>query len=1162
MTLKFLARNFAASGELPGRGAALYRAGIGSLCTEQNPGRRDAGLATTIPLEHRIAAARRIAAATVFGGATAIWTGPTVDVAGEDIAADHLSGGLEPIPEGSIQVTSSAVLEAVRTGLFASRGGERLGWAHATFADFLCADWVVSNDLSEAQTRSLFLAPDGRCWPQTRLAATWTVAIAPDKYNFLVEADPSAFLGEVELPGNTLRAAVIDGLFSIASEFTVNRWERSLAPLRHVGAAQQIRAHLHDIDPDRRQLALELADECAAVELRDDLAEIALDRTAETRDRVSAGWAISRLPTSHQSAALRDLAIEPLTSEEDPYDEIKGVALLASWPHAISIEETYEALCPRRQQNFFGAYEAFLSDLPKRISDDDAFAGLQWLVNNLDLATNDHAFSALATRIMTSASRRPRERNVIEAFAQLVIARAEIYEDLLPNDSGLTEERIDIFEDPFLRRAIASSIIAKSPTDAIVFALTSYGPFSMGIVRAEDLEWLSDIYAATADEPTRSVVRTLFRLTFRDDISDHRDLVLDMSHDHPLFEGYVHQLVEPVALDSAEADRMREARRATHTVKPSDPEQSDEINDEIRDLLARFDSGDAGGYWQSVRLLTVAPGSKHFDRGSDPDVVAMPRWKTLDDALRERFVDASDRYIREHSCHVEMWLHKPEIMFHPAEAGYRALMIMLRISPDRLRQIPVSAWREWAPIITSWPTSFINGATWDDKLELLELAGPEAQQAARKALIARADAAVSSGRRPLLTNESEYLWDDTVAACYLSLLETTDGEPREEIVSALATNDFGLVRRLLHEWLEDPTPSEHRRLAAATLVAHDLEASWPELREAFDADLPFAEQVLAASPTVRGFKSAAAMSATSLADIYLWLRANFPPDTDPMIDEAHMVGPREEVGQWRDRILRQLQDEGSPQAVSVIRSLVAAQPGNRLFSRVLVAAEAALRRDSWQPTPLSHLLRLAHDPRTVVVNDSPGLADSVSRAIDEIQEQLTGATPESHYLWDTYSGRPKTEDDISDYLANNLSRVLGRRRVVVNREVQIRRSRPGGMGERTDLLVDAFSVDPVCDRLSVPIEVKGAWNAGLLSAMDAQLVERYMHDVGASDGFYIIAWPDVASWTDTTDARRRSLARLDREEVERQLLVQKSRNLLDGRRVHIVHLRIDYLRPA
>lgn len=137
------------------------------------------------------------------------------------------------------------------------------------------------------------------------------------------------------------------------------------------------------------------------------------------------------------------------------------------------------------------------------------------------------------------------------------------------------------------------------------------------------------------------------------------------------------------------------------------------------------------------------------------------------------------------------------------------------------------------------------------------------------------------------------------------------------------------------------------------------------------------------------------------------------------------------------------------------------------------------------------------------------------------------------------------------------------RGAIVNREVQIRRNRPSGIGERTDLLVDAAPVGgPDTGRLSLPIEVKGAWNDELRTAMRDQLVERYMRDTAASDGIYVVAWPDLESWTDVTDTRRPVLASLEREVVEAELAAQAAELARDGARVRVVHLDIAYRRPT
>ncbi len=1160
LTLRFLARTFGESGTLSDRGAALYAAGIRSLCEEQNVTRRDAGLDGALSLDQRVAIGRRIAAATVFGGASALWTGPEVDADVEDIAVERLAGLTEPTPDGAVEVTVAAVREAARTGLFTSRGSQRLDWAHATFADFLAAEWVVANCLSAAQAEPLFLGPDGRCWPQTRLAAAWAVAIAPERFGFLTAADPAAFQGEVELPGDALRAAVIDGLFSVASTLTATPWERSYSGLRHRDVADQLRPRLRDADADRRRLALELADECAAAELRDDLTAIATDTTAETDDRVAAAWALARLADPHRTAALRPPALDAAARGDDPMDQLKGVALLASWPHAISTAEVFSVLTPAQRRNFHGAYRVFIDHFRAGLTTADLDAGLQWLVGDLAGPADDASLGALANRVLGLAATRPAERSVVDAFTSVVLARAEDYEGLLFQDFR-DDERGDPLADPALRRAVATAVIAADPTDRVLHWLPEHSPHSLGVVRADDLRWLADLYTEVGAE-LREAVRSLFHRTFDLGVAAHRDLVLDMPRDHPLYVDLVHAWVDPVGLGSNEAEQMRRSWEMVHgPAQPAQADEDDDVNGQIEDLLERFDKGEAIGFWLTTRLLTVAPSSRHFGAEFDPDLAGMARWPTLTARLRERIVDAAERYLLSQPCEPQQWLDKPEIRYHPAEAGYRAMVLLLRLAPDRLHRLPARAWIEWAPVLASWSTASVNGATWDDKVQLLELAGPDAREAARSALLTHVEAAVSNGKRPSAENEAGYLWDDTVAATYLRLARAAQAEPRAELVATVAKHSFDLLRPLLLEWLADTSDPDWHQLAARQLIDRDLEHSWPNVKAALDADLTVAQHVLGEALVVRGYERFDHLPPGVLADIYLWLRAKFPPESDPQFDDAHAVGPREQIGHWRDNVLGRLRDHGTPESVDAVRAIAMALPADRWLARTLATAEAALRRNQWSPTPLPQLLRLAADRRTVLVNDITALAAATTAALEEIQTRLTGATPESHYLWDSHAGRPKSEDEISDYLANELDRVLSGRGAVVNREVQIRRNRPSGIGERTDLLVDAAPVTgPDTGRLSLPVEVKGAWNDELLTAMRDQLADRYMRDTAATSGVYVVAWPDLDSWSDRTDNRRAALTSLDRAAVETELAYRASGLAEQGPRVSVVHLDIAYRR--
>lgn len=827
----------------------------------------------------------------------------------------------------------------------------------------------------------------------------------------------------------------------------------------------------------------------------------------------------------------------------------------------MSNAQVFSVLTPRRQRNFYGSYAVFIDRFRTGIAAADIDAGLQWLLRDLNGPVDDHALGALANRVLRLTAKRPADHAVVDAFTRVVFARVEQYEGLLFEDFR-HDQSDDPLADPALRRAVAAAVLAADPTDRVLHRLAGHSSHSLAVVRAEDLAWLAELYVE-ADVDIRQAVRSLFQWTFDVGAPEHRDLVLDMPPGHPLHVDLVHAWVEPVALDSPAADEMRRSWEMSHGQAPAQPDEGDDVNKQIEELLARFDQGEAAGFWYAMRLLTVAPGSKYFGTEFDPDVVGMRRWPTLSEGLRQRLADSGEHYLRSHRCQPQQWLDKPEIRFCPAEAGYQAMVLLLRVAPERLHRLPATAWVEWAPVLASWSTAFVNGATWDDKLQMLEFAGPEARDVARAALLTRVVAAVSNGKRPLASNEASYLWHDTVADTYLSLARSAESEPREEIVTSLATHDFDLLRPLLMKWLEDPTDLDRHRLAAGQLIDRDLERSWPAVKVVLDADHTVAEQVLGDSLTVRGYERFDHLSAAVVADVYLWLRETFPLESDPQFDGAHWVGPREEIGQWRDNLLHRLRDEGSAEAVDGVRAIAAALPTDRWLMRTLAAAEAALRRKQWSPTALSQLLQLAADRRTVLVTDAATLAAAVAAAMEDVQTRLTGATPESHYLWDTHARRPKSEDEISDYLANELSRVLTVRGAIVNREVQIRRNRTSGIGERADLLVDAAPVGgPGTGRLSLPIEVKGAWNGDLLTAMRGQLVDRYMHDTAANDGIYVVAWLDLESWTDVTDRMRLVVKSLDRQAVEAELAAQVSELAQEGVQVSVVHLDVAYRRPS
>ena len=189
------------------------------------------------------------------------------------------------------------------------------------------------------------------------------------------------------------------------------------------------------------------------------------------------------------------------------------------------------------------------------------------------------------------------------------------------------------------------------------------------------------------------------------------------------------------------------------------------------------------------------------------------------------------------------------------------------------------------------------------------------------------------------------------------------------------------------------------------------------------------------------------------------------------------------------------------------------------------------------------MLRLARDPGTRLVESGEQLLEVIVEWLARWEQKLQGTSPAAFGLWDEVAKnrhRPKVEEKMSDAVAIHLQDDLRDRLVLVNREVVIRRGeKPGGVGERTDIHVDAprgQDADPT-GTIRITIEVKGCWNPGLGSAMESQLRDRYLADNECRHGLYLVGWYVCPQW-DPDDPRRAATPAVSLAEIRAQLAGQ------------------------
>ncbi len=255
--------------------------------------------------------------------------------------------------------------------------------------------------------------------------------------------------------------------------------------------------------------------------------------------------------------------------------------------------------------------------------------------------------------------------------------------------------------------------------------------------------------------------------------------------------------------------------------------------------------------------------------------------------------------------------------------------------------------------------------------------------------------------------------------------------------------------------------------------------------------------------------------------LYDWLLTHFPPEEDGHREAAHFIGPREQVGWWRDRVLASLTERATPAAVQELARLAAAHPDRAyLLAYRAQASRESSRRECAAPSP-AVIVELANDAARRWVKTAADLRRVVATSIRESEAKLQNGS-QAQLLWNTQPLRPKPENALSDWLKGHLEEALRGRGIISGREVQIRPGPGHHMGEASDLLITAVASERVegAAMVEVVVEVKGCWHREMETALKTQLADRYLEAGQRDQGIYVVGWYEADGWDDSDKANR------------------------------------------
>jgi hypothetical protein len=972
---------------------------------------------------------------------------------------------------------------------------------------------------------------ESKVLPQLSEIAAWLAAMVPHVFNKIVCTDPEILLqSDVAIVDFKSRARLVEALLELYSghEHLMPapgsfEWYRKLD---YVGLDQQISRYLGDDNSaEVRSFAIKVASACKFRSLKDDLAEMALDRSLSIFIRTDAAEAVIQIGDESAKGKLKPLAFGE--AGEDPADELKGAGLKAVWPHHMTIEEVLRILTPPKAEHFLGEYEYFIKyHLPQNLTAPDVITAMKWLLRHCEADKPPFPLiKLLADLTIVKSFSYIKEPGVLPVLRQALLSRLERSFEIVGFEAQ--QEFMQAIENDDIRRTILDAVIPNFLNFEINLARLIVSKPSL--IFSRDIPWMFEyLNKIDSDSAKGAFAALICRIVDVNDSTQMQFITKASQEDNASSE------VFRLFLSSLEAEQQKTISEKQHQETATTSKLSLE---ELNRLLKRCESGQPKS-WINLTEELVKP----YDAYQDPesrfilDITTLRGWDLLDEQTRARIIAVARTFLLDQNPDSEASLG---FKFSLKElAGMKAL-ILLRTS-DHIAEVTADTWKRWAPVVIAHPVfgddTSTTLAVHQDLVGLTYHFSPNETIESLEVLIDNEDKQHSFFSS---LQKFEKCWDERLSNAVLSKAKDRNLSPNgvAYLLDTLIDRNFEDARQLAKSLVSPPrkgfsshTPSKRSHLLMAAYVGSALlmRANDPLCLTTWSVMMRYPQlgravfAILAKNHKLDSFKLDQ-LAAEQLANLYTWLVEQYPYEKDSDIRDAHYITARESIAQFRNSILRRLSQAGTQKAVAMIQKMLSASPSNEHLEWALQESRNFEVYHAWSPLDPKTVVDLATNKEKRLVKDGHDLLHVLVESLRRLQKELYGETPAVYFLWDKIGDtfRPKTEPKFSDWIKLHLERDLKQREIIALREVEIRRTGPKSKGQQPDIYVRARSksCDNKNDSITAIVEVKGSWNQKLEDGIKKQLVGRYLKNYECSYGLYVICSVSCEQW-DSSDWRK------------------------------------------
>ncbi|HYF71161.1 MAG TPA: hypothetical protein VD884_23705 [Ohtaekwangia sp.] len=1119
VTLKFLLSAFT-TGELTDAGAnkyKLYAQGCLALCSETN--KSYFGVKKLTRKERMVLASRIALYCMISNKNTIVGSDERIALQETEFTADDLVGDnfrfgdLEQCPR------VEDFKEVLDCALFARDGDSRFKFKHKTYAEFL-AGWHLNSLITPVKTLHQILTSPFHnqiIFPQLREVSGWILAENDQFSASIAYAEPLYLISTPKEFSPEEREIIVKELIRKAERYELMDGTDSrkfYRKLSHSGLSRFIGPLIRSrkVNNVVKRIAVNITGACRLNDLTNDLLQILADGVEPTFIRREVVNAITEIGEGISMKQLIPYALEPQPLDYD--DEIKGSVLSDLYLKLITTSQMLNALTPVKRRNLYGAYKGFRDQVGDTIPDEDLTVVINYLLARDDEIVSGHLgdFENLVNSIVFRSWKKIADPTLLDSFSRLIV---KFMVEYIP------------FQIPELeaeRRAVVETIFRKYRAALEPYQFTRRGsPANNSLLSLQDWDWLVELFKREATPNIKVYLGEMIFYLFTLDDSTHVLEFLELAYPYePLWQRLPHWL-QPVDLDSEEAMKQKKYRKGVVSKSAENVTSTEKIdgieivNTRVVARLTRIREGAKDEWWKLIFDLNFNQEGISQSNGDFVfDIRKLPGWVLLTDENRREVINASAEFLNTHVPNVD-WIFTNQF-YRPELAGYKALVLWMSIDQERLNDFTVEFWENWVPVIV-WCTFNTLNELPEDQGRLLVLCHAKSSDEFIRFMEKYITHQLKADKELYDLHKLKPVIEN-LAGMLITLLGTKECslENQQYIIevlleeNVLAGHDF--IRNKMLGVFKDDDRTPLALFCASRLLLNFNSQEWPEFWNLIRKNSEAGKAVFRAATDKLGFHRSNKLeliTPAQRAQLLVWLFKNFPLAEEDN-DDANLT-TTDNLVEFRSQVLRSLIESGTPEGVQAMKDAQEMFPESSDMKWWLVKAKEAVHRNSWHAVPVLQLRQVLKDAQKRFVRNEDDLMQTVLESLERFQKKLKGNNPLSPFLWDQRAtdsvGKKrhyhKDENFLSDLIKMHLDYDLVQRRMIVNREVEIKKAVVKGEGERTDLLVEAFQ-DVTNEKVSLVIEVKGCWHPDLETSMETQLKTRYLNKHKSNRGLYVIGW--------------------------------------------------------